>query len=161
MGNYRPDNLDVVWCAFPYAQNATFKPGDKARPCLVIGRELNIVRPDDEFVYVAYGTSQISKPAKYRVLVDDPLSMKDAGLWHPTLFRIDQVALLPFNKEFFPLIPAPASLDHKPKTSCRMGVFNERCRRSLIATFKDMKNDGIDLDDFLFAAKKQTHKMRL
>ena len=150
---YTPEDLDVVWCAFPYHDDPS-KPGPKSRPCLVLGRESNLLTNGESFVYVAYGTSKTFKGGKYSVTIgrDDRFSMIDAGLIFPTAFKLDQVAALPFNKQFFPDAPSPSGFGHKDH--CRMGAFNEKCRRALVRVFKNMSEDGLDLSETLFSAKK-------
>lgn len=146
-------DLDVIWCNFPYAESSAFNPGPKARPSLIIGRESGISHPEDDLlIYVAYGTTKIDKCAGRSILVNDRYSMRDAGVFHPTRFRIDQIALLPFDNRFFPDVPAMAG--RKSGNDCRLGALNEMGRRALIRVLREMKADGIDLEESMFAAKK-------
>jgi len=156
--NYHPEDLDVVWCSFPYTSELL--PGEKSRPCLVVGRESNIIFGDGEtYLYVVYGTSKIDRSAEYSVLVDDTFSMSDAGLLCPTRFRFKNIALLAFNKDYFPNVPA---INGRPaKENCRLGVMNEKGRRGMIRVFKEMKANGINLDDLFIASRKNTMKAKI
>lgn len=160
MSRYFPENFDVVWCSFPYdepSQNGAVQPGKKRRPCLVVGAETSI--HGDQYLKVAYGTTKIDRNLKYSLLISPDhgkFIFRDAGLIVPTAFRMDKVAILPFNSDFFPDIPAMNGLPRR--SHCRLGHMNEAGRRSLAQVLRSMIDDGVDLDAIMRGnAASQAH----
>jgi hypothetical protein len=115
---------DIYWCNFPDVDSNA--PGEKLRPVLVRGLELNL-QTQKAIVHAAYGTTTLNKPRRQwlDLIIDDPKEMLEVGLRFPTRFSLndhDRLELI-WCREFF----CPPGSDNPH----RVGRLNTPCQRRL------------------------------
>lgn len=95
-----PKALDIVWCKFPYAEQAG-KPGPKSRPGLVRSVQLRN-KQTEVWVEIAYGTTKYDHRQRPMDLhIQNSLEIDRCGLQRATCFILDRIALLPWGPLFF------------------------------------------------------------
>ena len=98
-----PAPYDIVWCRFP-AHDALGDPGPKPRPAIVLNCALDNDAGEGE-VQLVYGTSKLKFDRRPRDFFVTNLAEMDAcGLHLATRFDLDNIAWIPWAKEWFSVI---------------------------------------------------------
>jgi len=98
-----PAPYDIVWCRFPFHESLG-EPGPKPRPALV--KNAATRHDGSAEVEVVYGTTNLKmETRKYDFIVSKTSEMDACGLYRATRFDLDKVVWLPWNTEWFDILP--------------------------------------------------------
>lgn len=98
-----PAPYEIVWCRFPHDLTAP-APALKPRPALV--RSTAILDDGTGEVEVAYGTTNLKLHSRpFDLVISKASEMNACGLYRATRFDLDTTVWLPWNTDWFEILP--------------------------------------------------------
>jgi hypothetical protein len=98
-----PAPYEIVWCRFPDDLNDP-EPSPKPRPGLV--RSVAILDDGTGEVEVAYGTTNLKLNTRpFDLIISKASEMNACGLYRATRFDLETTAWLPWDTEWFEILP--------------------------------------------------------